>query len=97
VLYAVHDARVRPYPGHKMGPDLAEAWMESSDGKTYELCRVEGKETARFVYDRGRQLGKRRHPGGGFHPAQYVYAYGGYPDIEKLFKQQRDERDRKIL
>src|SRR5262249_35753016 len=24
VLYAIHDALVRPYPGHKMGPSLAE-------------------------------------------------------------------------
>src|SRR5262245_18043581 len=23
VLYAIHDALVRPYPGHKMGPSLA--------------------------------------------------------------------------
>jgi peptide/nickel transport system substrate-binding protein len=37
VLYAIHDALVRPYPGHKMGPSLAESWKESSDGKTYEF------------------------------------------------------------
>ena len=24
MLYAIHDALVRPYPGHKMGPSLAE-------------------------------------------------------------------------
>ncbi len=35
MLYAVHDALVRPYPGHKMGPSLAESWEESEDGKTY--------------------------------------------------------------
>src|SRR5688572_11656236 len=33
VLYALHDALVRPYPGHKMGPSLAESWKESPDGK----------------------------------------------------------------
>jgi peptide/nickel transport system substrate-binding protein len=37
MLYAIHDALVRPYPGHKMGPSLAESWIESSDGKTYEF------------------------------------------------------------
>ena len=37
VLYAIHDALVRPYPGHKMGPSLAELWQESADGKTYEF------------------------------------------------------------
>jgi peptide/nickel transport system substrate-binding protein len=37
VLYALHDALVRPYPGHKMGSSLAESWKESSDGKTYEF------------------------------------------------------------
>jgi ABC-type transport system substrate-binding protein len=37
MLYAVHDALVRPYPGHKMGPSLAESWQESEDGKTYQF------------------------------------------------------------
>ena len=37
ILYAIHDALVRPYPGHKMGPSLAETWKESPDGKTYEF------------------------------------------------------------
>ncbi|MBM4440870.1 MAG: ABC transporter substrate-binding protein [Candidatus Rokubacteria bacterium] len=37
VLYAMHDALVRPYPGHKMGASLAESWKESADGKSYEF------------------------------------------------------------
>jgi peptide/nickel transport system substrate-binding protein len=37
VLYAIHDALVRPYPGQKMGPSLAESWKESADGRTYEF------------------------------------------------------------
>jgi peptide/nickel transport system substrate-binding protein len=37
VLYALHDALVRPYPPHKMGNSLAESWKESPDGKTYEF------------------------------------------------------------
>ena len=37
MLYAIHDALVRPYPGQKMGPSLAKLWKESPDGKTYEF------------------------------------------------------------
>jgi peptide/nickel transport system substrate-binding protein len=37
MLYAIHDALVRPYPGQKMGPSLAQSWEESEDGKTYEF------------------------------------------------------------
>src|SRR6476619_552823 len=37
MLYAIHDALVRPYPGQKMGPSLAEAWSESEDGLVYEF------------------------------------------------------------
>jgi peptide/nickel transport system substrate-binding protein len=37
LLYALHDALVRPYPGTKMGPSLAESWKEGPDGKMYEF------------------------------------------------------------
>src|SRR5688500_11260035 len=37
VLYAVHEALVRGYPGTNMGPALAESWQESEDGLTYEF------------------------------------------------------------
>src|SRR5689334_314160 len=37
VLYAIHDALVRPLPGQKMGPSLAESWTESPDGLVYEF------------------------------------------------------------
>src|SRR5215468_10470505 len=42
MLYAIHDALVRPYPGYKMGPSLAEKWQESEDGKTYEFTLRQG-------------------------------------------------------
>src|SRR5499433_1633773 len=35
ILYAIHDAVVRPLPGERMGPALAESWSESPDGTTY--------------------------------------------------------------
>src|SRR5881409_2123796 len=37
ILYALHDALVRPMPGQKMGPSLAESWTESPDGLVYEF------------------------------------------------------------
>ncbi len=37
MLYAIHDALVRPLPGQKMGPSLAESWTESPDGRMYEF------------------------------------------------------------
>ncbi|HEY7493390.1 MAG TPA: ABC transporter substrate-binding protein [Candidatus Tectomicrobia bacterium] len=37
ILYALHDALLRPLPGQRMGAALAEAWSESPDGLTYEF------------------------------------------------------------
>src|SRR3989442_14218577 len=37
MLYALHDALVRPLPGQQMGNSLAESWTESPDGFTYEV------------------------------------------------------------
>src|SRR6202162_5757785 len=37
MLYALHDALVRPLPGQKMGASLAESWTESPDGRVYEF------------------------------------------------------------
>jgi peptide/nickel transport system substrate-binding protein len=37
ILYALHDALVRPLPRQKMGNSLAESWTESPDGLTYEF------------------------------------------------------------
>ena len=42
MLYAIHDAMVRPLPGHKMAPSLAESWKESPDGKVYEFTLRKG-------------------------------------------------------
>src|SRR5207245_6764731 len=33
ILYALHDALVRPYPGQKMGPSLAEPWRQTPGGQ----------------------------------------------------------------
>jgi peptide/nickel transport system substrate-binding protein len=37
ILYALHDALVRPLSGERMGNSLAESWMESPDGLVYEF------------------------------------------------------------
>ena len=38
VLYALHDALVKPMPGNAMAPSLAESWTVSKDGLTYEFA-----------------------------------------------------------
>src|SRR5262249_9421156 len=42
VLYAVHDALVKPMPGNPMAPSLAESWSMSKDGLTYEFVLRKG-------------------------------------------------------
>ena len=42
VLYALHDALVKPMPGNLMAPSLAESWTVSADQKTYEFKLREG-------------------------------------------------------
>lgn len=42
MLYALHDALVRPMPGTKMGNSLAESWTESPDGLVYEFKLRQG-------------------------------------------------------
>jgi peptide/nickel transport system substrate-binding protein len=36
-LYALHDALIKPLPGHAMAPALATSWTESPDGLVYEF------------------------------------------------------------
>jgi peptide/nickel transport system substrate-binding protein len=42
VLYALHDAMVKPMPGQLIAPSLAEAWSASEDGLSYEFTLREG-------------------------------------------------------
>jgi peptide/nickel transport system substrate-binding protein len=37
LLYAIHDALVRPLPNERLGNSLAESWSESPDGLVYEF------------------------------------------------------------
>src|SRR5438128_11402931 len=42
VLYALHDAVVKPLPGNPMAPCLAESWSASEDALTYEFVLRNG-------------------------------------------------------
>jgi peptide/nickel transport system substrate-binding protein len=64
ILYALHDALVKPMPGRFMTPSLAESWSVSSDGLTYEFVLRKGMrfhngdpvtaEDAKFSFERYR-------------------------------------------
>ncbi|OLC17188.1 MAG: hypothetical protein AUH29_02785 [Candidatus Rokubacteria bacterium 13_1_40CM_69_27] len=69
ILYALHDALVRPLPGQKMGNSLAESWTESADGRMYEFKLRRGlkfhngdpvtAEDAKFSFERYQGAGAR--------------------------------------
>jgi peptide/nickel transport system substrate-binding protein len=69
LLYALHDALVRPLPGQKMGNSLAESWAESPDGLTYEFKLRQGlkfhngddvtAEDVKFSFERYKGAGSR--------------------------------------
>jgi peptide/nickel transport system substrate-binding protein len=64
VLYALHDALVKPMPGGDNTPSLAESWSQSKDGLTYEFVIRKGvrfhngepvtAEDVKFSFDRYR-------------------------------------------
>jgi peptide/nickel transport system substrate-binding protein len=64
ILYALHDALVKPMPGKFMAPSLAESWSVSPDGLVYEFVLRKGMrfhngdpvtaEDAKFSFERYR-------------------------------------------
>src|SRR5881394_1735731 len=42
VLYALHDALVKPLPGNAMAPALAESWSASADGLVFDFVLRRG-------------------------------------------------------
>ena len=42
VIYALHDAMLKPMPGNPMAPGLAESWSMSPDGLVYEFVLRKG-------------------------------------------------------
>jgi peptide/nickel transport system substrate-binding protein len=69
VLYALHDALVKPMPGGISTPSLAESWTVSKDGVTYEfVIRRNAKfhngdpvtaEDVKFTFDRYKGSGAK--------------------------------------
>src|SRR5207248_11669675 len=64
VLYALHDAMVKPMPGKAEAPCLAESWSSSADGLTHDFVIRKGAmfhngepvtaEDVKFSYERYR-------------------------------------------
>jgi peptide/nickel transport system substrate-binding protein len=64
VLYALHDAMVKPMPGNLQAPCLAESWSASEDGLTFDFVIRKGAkfhngepvtaEDVKFSYERYR-------------------------------------------
>ena len=62
VMYALHDALVKPMPGKTLGEGLAESWSVSQDGLTYEFVLRKGakfhngddvtSEDVKFTFER---------------------------------------------
>ena len=42
VMYALHDAMVKPMPGQPLAPSLAKSWTASEDALTYEFVVRDG-------------------------------------------------------
>jgi peptide/nickel transport system substrate-binding protein len=69
VLYGVHDAMIRPTPGHPTAPSLAESWSASGDGLVYEFVLRKGvrfhngdlvtAEDVKFSFERYRGVGHK--------------------------------------
>src|SRR5438045_6744681 len=64
VLYALHDAMVKPMPGQPLAPSLAESYTAAEDGLSYEFVVRKGAlfhngepvtaEDVKFSYERYR-------------------------------------------
>ena len=69
VLYAMHDAMLKPLPGNPMAPALAESWSMSPDGLVYEFVLRRGAkfhngepvtaEDVKFSFERYRGASSR--------------------------------------
>ena len=69
LLYALHDALVKPMPGKAMAPSLAESWTVSPDGLVYEFVLRKGTrfhsgdpvtaEDVKFSFERYRGIFNR--------------------------------------
>ena len=68
IYYALHDALVKPMPGQRMAPSLAESWSASPDGLVYEFILRKGvkfhngelvtPEDVKFSFERYKRRGR---------------------------------------
>src|SRR2546428_6081918 len=65
VLYALHDALVKPMPGNPTAPGLAESWTASPDGLVYEFVLRKGVKfhNGEAVTAEGGKFSFERYPG----------------------------------
>src|SRR5437773_12342106 len=61
--YALHDALVKPMPGHAMGPSLAESWTMGKDALSYDF-RSEERRVGKECRSRGWRDHERREDAG---------------------------------
>ncbi|MGE3783880.1 MAG: ABC transporter substrate-binding protein, partial [Alphaproteobacteria bacterium] len=64
ILYALHDAMMKPMPGSNLAPSLAESWSVSEDGRNYHFVLRDGAkfhngdpvsaDDVKFTFDRYR-------------------------------------------
>jgi peptide/nickel transport system substrate-binding protein len=69
IYYALHDALVKPMPGQRNAPSLAESWSVSKDGRVYEFVLRSGvkfhdgepvtSEDVKFSFERYRGSAKQ--------------------------------------
>src|SRR5438874_1799866 len=69
LMYAIHDAMVKPLPGNPLAPSLAESWTLSTDGLAYEFVLRNGvrfhngdpvtAEDVKFSFERYRGAASR--------------------------------------
>src|SRR6476659_6960250 len=69
IMYALHDAVVKPMPGQPKAPSLSESWTMSRDGLVYEFVLRKGArfhngepvtaEDVKFSFDRYRGTSAR--------------------------------------
>src|SRR5262245_2097036 len=69
VMYALHDAMVKPMPGQPLAPSLAKSWTASEDALTYEFVLRNGAkfhngddvtaEDVKFSFERYRGIAHR--------------------------------------
>jgi ABC-type transport system substrate-binding protein len=100
VLYALHDALVKPMPGKPQAGSLAESWSVSPDGLVYEfvlrLIKANQEKKLKNLYRGGSAaFGNAATRIEALVLTDGMYAYGGYPDIDGLFREQASEPDRK--